>query len=189
MKPTDKTTKIREQLLTAKHKKLVVKFGRPYEQRNFTGYVLDVGSGFFLLASLGEGLEFEQFTCLKIADIRHLQCPAANARFYTKVRKLRGDKLPAKPKADLTDQVSVLDSLHRSLVTIYREQVNPNACHIGYVLSRSKTVVQLFEIDPDAAWETEPSYYRINQITRIDLPGPYEQALLAVGGEPRLQSA
>ena len=42
----------------------------------------------------------------------------------------------------------------------------------------------MLEIDPSAQWETEPTYYRLKEITRIDLPGPYENALLAVGGYP-----
>ena len=184
--PSEKAAHIREQLLTAKKRKLIVNFFRPYEQGSLTGYVLDVGPAFFLLASLNEGFEFEQHSCLRLADIRRLECPAEHAQFYTKVRKLRGDRFPPKIKIDLANRIAILDSLHTSLVTLYREQVNPNACIIGSMLSRSKTVVQLLEIDPDAKWESKPSYFRINQITRIHLPGPYEHALLLAAGKPKI---
>jgi hypothetical protein len=187
--PSEKAANVRKQLLTAKQKKLIVNFRRPFEPGTFTGYVIGVGPAFFLLASLGEGFEFEQYTCLRIADIRGIECPAEHTLFYTKVRELRRDKFPFKLKVNLADRISILDSLHRSLVTLYREQVDPNACNIGYLLSRSKTVVQLVEINPDAKWESEPSYFPINQITRIDMPGPYERALLSVGGEPRIRTS
>ena len=79
--------------------------------------------------------------------------------------------------------LSIIDSLHRSLLTFHCENVSPDTCEIGKVMSANKSYVELLEIDPDAKWETEPSYIRLNQITRIDLPGPYEKALLLVGGE------
>ena len=99
-----------------------------------------------------------------------------------------GDTLPPKIKINLADRISILDSVYKSVVTLHREQLDPDTCKIGYILSRSKTVVELLEIDPDATWESEPTYLEINQITRIDLPGPYEHALLLAGGEPQFPS-
>jgi hypothetical protein len=186
MATSKKAAHVREQLLTAKQKKLVVQFSRPFEPGTFTGYAIDVGPAFFLLASLNDGFEFEQYACLRLADVRHLESPAKRAKFYTKVRQLRGDKLPLKIKINLADRISILDSVHRSLVTVHREQVDPDTCKIGYMLSRSKTVLELLEIHPDAQWESEPTYVQINQITRIDLPGRYERALLSAGGEPQI---
>jgi hypothetical protein len=181
-----KAAQVREQLLTAKQKKLIVQFSRPFEPGTFDGYVIGVGPAFFLLASLNDGFEFDQYALLRLADIRHLECPAEHAEFYKKVRKLRGDKFPARIKIDLTDTLSILDSVNTSLVTLHREQVDPDTCRIGYILSRSNTALVLLEIEPGAKWATEPTYIRINQITRIDLPGPYERALLLAGGDPQI---
>ena len=183
--PSAKSARVREQLLAAKQKKWIVQFSRPFEPGTFTGYVIDIGPKFFLLASFDDGFEFEEYTLLRIVDIRRLECPANYTQFYAKVRQLRGDKPPARIKIDLADTLSILDSLHNSLVTLHRELVDPDTCEIGYMLSRGKTVVELLEIDPNAQWESEPTYLQINQLTRIDLPGPYEKALLLAGGKPQ----
>src|SRR6266702_4686887 len=184
MATSTKSARVREKLLTARQKKLIIQFSRPFEPGTFSGYVIDVGPAFFLLAALNDGFEFEHYTCLRLADVRGLECPAKHTQFYSKVRQVRGDEMPAKIKINLADAASILDSVRNSLVTIHREKVEPDICNIGYMLYRDKAIVELLEIDSDAQWESKPTYFRINQITRIDLPGPYERALLSVGGEP-----
>lgn len=175
---------VRAQLLTAQKKKLIVRFSRPFESGTFTGYVIDIGPKFFLLASLNESLELENYTCLRTKDVRRLQCPAKYAEFYRAVRAKRGDKMPRKIKLDLTDSSSILESASPSLVTIHREKHSPDTCNIGYGISADKTTFEMIEIGPDAQWDSKPGYFRFKQITRIDLPGPYERALLLVGGFP-----
>ena len=116
------------QLLTAKQQRLIVQFSRPFEPGTFAGYVIDVGPAFFLFASLDDGFVFDNYICLRLVDVRRLECPAKHAQFYAKVRKLRGDKFPRKIKVDLADRISILDSVNRSLVTLHRKQVNPDTC-------------------------------------------------------------
>ncbi len=178
-----------ESLLQAKQKKLIVQFSRPFEPGTFTGYVLYVAPKFFLLASLNEAFEFEQYTCLRVADVRSLQVPAKYAAFYTKARKLRGDKMPKGIKVDLTDAGSILCSLAPSVVTVHFERINPDSCNIGVATGAGKNDFEFWNIGPDAKWETRPTYFRLNEITRIDLPGPYERALLSVGVPPPTSTA
>jgi hypothetical protein len=181
-------TNIEAQLRMARQKKLIVKFERPFETGTFTGFVMDVGPKFFLLAVLRESLEFEQYSFLRITDVRKLESPAKYSDFYKAVRKKRGDKMPQKIKVQLKDVASILHSQKGSLKTIHCELVDPDVCHIGVVMGGSASRVEMLEIDPAAKWDTKPGYYRLNQITRIDLPGPYEKALLLVSGQPRLKN-
>ena len=175
---------VEAQLRMAQQKKLIVKFARPFEPGTFIGFVMDVGPKFFLLAVIKDGFAFEQYSFLRTKDIRNLEVPAKYSDFYKTVRVKRGDKMPPKIKVRLTDAESILRSQAGSLVAIHRERVAPETCHIGIVESGNATYVELLEIGPDAKWQTESNYYRLNQITRIDLPGPYEKALLLAGGEP-----
>jgi hypothetical protein len=92
--------------------------------------------------------------------------------------------MPPRIRVDLSDISTFLHSVSKSLLTIHREQISPDTCEIGYALSSSDTVLEFLEIGPGAVWDSEPTYLRLNQITRIDLPGPYERALLLVGGDP-----
>src|SRR5580692_7921363 len=89
-------------LRTAQQKKLIVTFARPFELGTFTGYVLDAGLRFFLLAALSDGFEFEQYTFIRVADVRRLQCPAKHAKFYADARWIRRDKMPPKINVNLT---------------------------------------------------------------------------------------
>ena len=180
-------SRIAAQLREAHTKKIIIKFSRPYEDGTFTGYVLDVGAKFFLLAMLDDGFQFEQHTCLRIADVRNLEAPAKNESFYKAARKLRKDKMPAKIEVDLTTSATILRTLHPSVVTVHREMVSPDTCVIGRTINDNNIDFEILEIGPDAKWNSEPSYYRLNQITRVDLPGPYEKALLLVSGEPKFK--
>ena len=66
------------------------------------------------------------------------------------------------------------------LVTIHREKVSPDVCHIGRGLAVSDSEVSLLEIGPDACWDDDALSYRTNEITRVDFGGDYEKALLLV---------
>jgi hypothetical protein len=70
---------------------------------------------------------------------------------------------------------------------VHRERVTPDTCIIGKTTSDNGIDFEFLEIDPDAQWNSEPTYYRINQVTKVDLPGPYERALMLVGGEPQFK--
>jgi hypothetical protein len=177
--------KIDAQLREAQIKKLIIQFSRPFEEGSFIGYVIEIGAKFFLLAVLDDGLAFKQYSCLRIADIRNLEVPAKRESFYKAVRKIRKDKLPPKIKVDLTNAASILRTLHPSVVTVHRERIGPGTCIIGRITNDNNVDFEILKIDPDAKWDSKPSYYRLNQITQIDLPGPYEKALLLVGGEPQ----
>jgi hypothetical protein len=178
-----RNSKIAAQLHEAQIKKLIIRFARPFEGGTFTGYVLDVGAKFFLFAVLNDGLQFEQYTCLRTTDVRSLESPAKREPFYKATRRLRKDKITAKIKVNLTSPATILRTLHPSVVTVHREMISPGTCTIGRITNDNNVNFEMLEIDPDAKWDSEPSYYRLNQITRVDLPGPYEKALLLVGGD------
>jgi hypothetical protein len=152
----NKPTKTEATLRTAHQQKLIIQFTRPFEQGTMCGYVMDVGRKFFVLASFGHGFELEQFSCLRIKDVRKLESPAKRAAFYATARKLRGDKFPRKPKLDLTDIVTLVRSTHPWVIAIHREKIDPTVCHIGYGLSDNKKFIEMLEIDPDAHGKPSP---------------------------------
>jgi hypothetical protein len=70
------------------------------------------------------------------------------------------------------------------LVTIHREKIKPNVCWIGQVVQVRRGRLSLLEIGPDAKWDEEPTEYKVDEITRVDFGGGYEDALRLVGGKP-----
>ena len=100
--------------------------------------------------------------------------------------KKRRERRPKKPRVGLANIEELLLSAGKAfpLVTIHREEVDPDVCWIGRVQGVNLGRVSLLEIGPDAVWEDKPEEYRIKEITRVNFGGDYENALHLVGGEP-----
>ncbi|HEV8180776.1 MAG TPA: hypothetical protein VGQ61_00310 [Candidatus Angelobacter sp.] len=173
-------------LQRALHARQLVKFTRPFEDGSVNGYVLAIGPEFFLLA-LVDDVRFNGFQCLRISDVRGLQAPAKYAAFIEAALKVRGERMPRKPRLKLASLGALLWSANRAfpLVTIHREKVDPDVCHIGRITALKNNRVSLLEIGPDALWDKEISDYSLKEITRVDFGGDYEKALHLVGGAPR----
>lgn len=170
----------------ARRTKQFVKFTRPFEDGSVDGYVLAIGPQFFLLALVEDNAWFNGFQCIRISDVRGLQVPAKYATFVKAALKKRGERMPRKPSLKLASLEQLLWSANRAfpLVTIHREKVEPDICHIGRVTAVKNGRVSLLEIGPDALWDKEISEYRLKEITRVDFGGAYEEALHLVGGAP-----
>jgi hypothetical protein len=167
--------------------KLVVKFWSPYESGSTEGYVLDIGPRFFLLAFINDEMRFNGFQCMRFSDVRGLQAPHQYADFVVAALRRRGQTIRRKPNVDLSNLSALLNSASRlfPLVTVHRERVDAETCKIGRVAGVTKSRLSLLEIGPDALWEEKPSELRLNEITRVDFGGGYEEALHLVGGRPK----
>lgn len=177
---------IRSQLTSAFRKKAFVKFTRPLEDGSVHGRVLDIGPQFFLLALLDEYIMWNGFQCFRISDVRELQAPAKYSGFYEAAIKKRRDRLPEKPAIDVSSLMKLLLTANQAfpLVTIHLEGVKPNVCYIGRIVDVTSGRVSIIEIGPDAAWDDQPTTYKLSEITRVDFGGAYEEALHLVAGPP-----
>ena len=164
----------------------LVRLRRRFEKSSIRGYVLDIGPTFFLLALVSDHLWFDGFECFRIRDLRDVR-PDPYARFAESALKKRHERRPKKPRVSVANIEKLLLSANRlfPLVTIHREQVNPDVCWIGRVLGVEQGRVSLLEISPDATWEEKPSSYRLTEITRVAFGADYKAALHLVGGRPR----
>jgi hypothetical protein len=166
--------------------KVLVQFTRPFDNDASTvGYILDRGPQFFLLALVADELRFNGFSCIRYRDVKKLRVPAKGAAFIVSALRLRNERT-LRPKVNVSSTSELLATAGRAfpIVTIHRENVDPDVCHIGRVDTVDKNKVELLEIGPDADWETEPLAYRTREITRVDFGGGYEDALVLVGGPP-----
>ena len=172
---------LREMLRNRRH----VRFTRRFEEFSIRGYVLDIGPRFFLLALVSDRIWFDGFECFRINDIRDLR-PDPYADFAEAALKKRGERVPKRPRVDLKDIKELVLSAGRAfpLVTIHREQIDRNVCWIGRVLGVKRGRLSLLKINPHATWDEKPAEYRLNEITRVDFGGDYENALHLVGGNP-----
>src|SRR5436189_5307939 len=121
--------KTRSELTRARRERLLVKFTRPFEQGSMTGYVLDIGPKFFLLALIGDdGVRFNGFSCLQLADVRNLRVPHRYFEFLEAALKKLGQPFPNKPRVLLGTLPKLLHSASKQfpLLTIHRERADPD---------------------------------------------------------------
>lgn len=155
-----------------------------FEDERNLGRVIGVGAELVLMQAISDGMDFAGFSVFRLQDISRVEVPHAHEAFVASALRLRGEVAEAPPTVDLSSWAGVVRGLgrHSPLVTIHREEVEPDLCSIGHVRSVDAERVGLIEIDPDADWDDEISEIALSEITRVDVGGPYEEALLLVGG-------
>jgi hypothetical protein len=163
-----------------------MRFEGRFEHLPVRGYVLDLGPKFFLVAVVSDRIWFDGFECFRVGDVRDLR-PDPHTVFAESALKKRGERVPKKPRVSVASIEELLLSASREfpLVTVHREQVDPDVCWIGRILSVERGRVSLLEITPDATWEEKPDSYRLSEITRVSFGADYETALHLVGGDPK----
>jgi hypothetical protein len=166
-----------------------LRFSRRFEKPSIRGYVLDMGPRFFLLSLVSDRIRFDGFECFRVADVKGIRPDPYNA-FVESALKRRGERRPKKPRVNVKSIQDLLLSAGRAfpLVTIHREQVDPDVCWIGRVLGVERGRVALLEINPDATWDDNPTEFKLSEITRVNFGGDYENALFLVGGDPPKQN-
>ena len=173
------------QLTDALRQQSLVRFSQRFEAFRIHGYVLDIGPKFFLLAVVSDRIWFDGFECFQINDVKDVR-PDPRVDFVESALKKRGERLAKKPPVSVVSIGDLLLTAGRvfPLVTIHRERLDPDICHIGRVKAVSGGHLSLLEINPDAAWDNVPMKYRLSEITRVNFGSDYENALHLVGGEP-----
>jgi hypothetical protein len=171
--------------MEAMRERCLVRFSRRFEQSKCHGYVLDVGSKFFLFGLVTDRIWLDGFECFRINDVSNLK-PDPHAEFVEAALKKRGERTWKKPRVNVQSIGELIRTAGRAfpLATIHREQIDPNVCWIGHVVDVQARYVSLLEINPAAIWDKKPNKYRLGQITRVSFGGDYEKALYLVGGDP-----
>jgi hypothetical protein len=160
----------------------LVSLERRVEPGRALGYVVDLGPRWFVLSLVDDGIRFNGFQIFRFSDVSRVESPHVHAQFVESALRLRGERRPRKRALDLTSIARLLKSAarHFPLVTLHREIADPDVCHIGRVISATARNVSSREITPDAEWDEELTSYPCSEITRVDLGGNYEKALLLV---------
>jgi len=62
------------------------------------------------------------------------------------------------------------------LLTVHREKINPEGCYIGRLRNLNEETFTIEDLDSNAEW-TGPRRMKLNDVTRVDFGGGYENAL------------
>lgn len=149
------------------------------------GFVLKIGAEWVLVQNLDPGMFLDGHIALRVRDIRGVK-PLPSGGFASRALKHYGDRPRMPGRVGLTSTRALIESASRRfpLVTIHVERRDPTVCYIGVPVGVNSKTLRLREITPDADWEDEPTSYPLKDVTRVDIGGRYERALLAVGGRP-----
>lgn len=143
------------------------------------GFVVDANEEMVLLQLVDDSVRLNGYQVLFLEDISDFAHPAPFNDFQKKVLALRGEKV-VDPEVELDDLAVLLIDISEEfgLVTIHREEIEPDSCEIGRVVRADAVTYELEEIGSDARWFDDTFEYDLYDITRIEFGGAYEDALL-----------
>jgi hypothetical protein len=170
---------MRASLVGARDTQSLVRVTRSVERGSADGYVVGVGPEWFALALVSDLIIYDGFQLVRLKEVSSVEVPAPHAGFVERVLRLRRQTRPPDPKTDLTDITTILTtaSVAFPLITVHREVVDPEVCHIGTVERIADGAVVLRLISTDAEWIEERESFPLPDITRVDFGGLYEDAL------------
>ena len=166
----------------------MVDFKRPkLDDHDLRGFVLDYSESLTLLNVLDYDFYLNGFTVVRNSDITSYRAYDKDDYFLNMALRLKGIKPRRKPKVDLNDWASLLQTAQKlfPLLTIHREAIANDVCYIGKLVSVTEKTFTLYDIDPDANWDR--CYRRkLADLTKVDFGGGYEDALWRVAKEENL---
>ncbi|TYL48307.1 hypothetical protein [Marinomonas sp. IMCC 4694] len=143
------------------------------------GFIIAANEEMVLLQLVDDNVRLNGYQILFLEDISDFVHPAPFNDFQKRVLALRGEEV-LDPEVELDDLAVLLIDISEEfgLVTLHREEVDPDSCEIGRVIRTDAVIYELEEIGSDARWFDETFEYDLYDITRIEFGGAYEEALL-----------
>jgi hypothetical protein len=180
-----KATETAAALTSAMAERRLMRLVTRFDEWTITGFVAAEGPGFVMIAVVNDRIWFDGFECFRRPDIIDV-ASEPKTPFYERALALRGEVMPEPPAVSLASIEALLETAGRAyrLVTIHREEEDPDTCHIGRVHDILGGEVFLQEVTPNAEWETELEAYPTAEITRVAFGADYEAALTMVAGDP-----
>lgn len=185
-------TGARARLRQAQQQRELVRLWRDgLEHGSYCGYVAAIGHEFFLLRVIGDGITDEGLFVMRHRDVTELEAPEAHHRFIEKALAAK-HIVPDLPLDFPLDSVTEVVQAAANMTSVLGVQVDSEEdseiCYIGRLVKSDNDGFMLQEIDPDASWLREASFFAWSELSTLSMGDPYAQALLTVAGAaPSLQ--
>ena len=173
------------------HINQIVEFDRgKLDPHSLRGFVLAYSETLTLLDVLTDDYFLNGYTVIRNQDVVSYSAYDSPDYFLNRAVQLKGLKPKRAPKVNISDWPLLLKTANQlfPLITIHREVISPDVCHIGTIQSMRVKTFSLFEIDADAEWEREHRY-RFSDVTKVDFAGGYEDALWRVAEQDGIPAA
>ena len=173
------------------HINQIVEFDRgKLDPHSLRGFVLAYSETLTLLNVLTDDYFLNGYTVIRNQDVVSYSAYDSPDYFLNRAVQLKGIKPKRAPKVNISDWPLLLKTANQlfPLITIHREVISADVCHIGTIQSMRVKTFSLFEIDADAEWEREHRY-RFADVTKVDFAGGYEDALWRVAEQDGIPAA
>lgn len=185
-------TSSRTRLHQSQQRRELVRLWRGHlEHGSYCGYIAGIGREFFLLRVIGDGLTDEGLVAMRHRDVTELEAPETHHRFIERALAIKHivPELPTAFPLDAVNDVVHAAARHAPVVGVQVDsEEDAEVCYIGRLLAADKDGFQLQEIDPDAQWLREASFFAWDEVSTLCMDDPYARSLLAVAGSaPSLQ--
>ena len=160
----------------------LVAFRRRFRRADLIqGYVIGLGPVWVIVRRFHSDSAPLGICALRLADITAIR-PYAPEEFLKRACDALGYGPDLSPGLDPHSDTRLVSSLGRTfpLITVFNEDDDPQICSIGAVTQASGGRLRLREIGTDAKWDDVDTSYKTREITRVDVDGPYERALVAI---------
>jgi hypothetical protein len=178
--------KVAARLARAQAEGLLVRVRRTLPDADVVdGFVVGVGAEWLALAWLSDRIELDGWSLLRVADVRSVKIEPDEECFEIRALRARGQWPPTDPGVPLDDTAAAVLAIGASwpLVAVHRELDRPDEAWVGAVRGVKGSTLTLLEVGVQADWGRKTRSYDLDDLTRLDFGGGYEQALALVAGE------
>ena len=182
-----RSSDITERLQEAQQDSTLVRVERRDDFDDIEGYVVGVGGEWVLFAVLDAAIVLDGHAAVRLRDVRRIR-HRSNGDMVRRALALRDQWPPTAPGVPVNldsvrDLVTSLAEVS-ALLTVHTERDDADVCFIGASQGLGERSLRLREVNPRGSWTVQPTKYRLDRITRLDVGGRYEQALSSVAGPP-----
>lgn len=187
-KPPLSPAKVLARIARAEREQGLVSFRRWIpEADRVGGFIVGRSDSWVLLASLSDRIALDGWVGVRLEDIQSVTRYPVEDCFQIKVLQARELWPPLPPNdMDLEGTEGLLRTAESqgSMVSVSLEFARPDACWIGSVRKIEGDTLTLLEVNVTGSWARKPRLFDLDDITRVDFGGGYEEALHLVAGAP-----
>jgi hypothetical protein len=151
------------------------------------GFIVGRSDRWVLLARLSDGVALDGWVGVRLEDIQSVTRFPVEDCFEIKALQAREQWPPRPPDGMALEGTENLlrTAKHQGpMVSVFREFERPNVCWIGSVRKIEGDTMSLLEVNVAGGWARKPRLFDLDDITRIEFGGGYEEALGLVAGAP-----
>ncbi len=179
--------RLRGRLERARSEQLLVRIRRWIPGADvLEGFVVGLGHEWVALARLSDTIELDGWILLRLRDVRSVKITPDREAFEIRALEAREQWPPVVPPVRLDDVTDVISDVTAiaPMLAVHCELDRPDVCWIGAVRRLQGTTLWLLQVTTQAGWARAASSFDLDDITRLDVGGGYEEALHLVAGAP-----